>query len=326
MGTRKLRGNLTLYYTTKSPARKGVLFSLLRIRYSWMAFSLNGATSALNPIVLYSIFILPTRALFTVESLKMNRYERQIQFLPFGFPAQQNLQHASVVIVGCGGLGCTLACWLARAGVGKIRLVDDDVVSLRNIHRQILFTDEDENRPKVLAAVEHLRKIASSVLYEPICEKIDVDHRDSLVAGVELILDATDNYAARFHLNRASLRHSIPWIHAGVAGAQGQIFSILPGKTPCLECLFPNLAQIANAEMPEPDKPAGILGPAVGVIASFQAMEAMKILSGKDDCLNPSLMTFDFWKNRVREVEVSGLKNATCVCRESHEKAPEEKP
>lgn len=244
----------------------------------------------------------------------MNRYERQIQFSPFGMASQQKLRQASVVIGGCGGLGCTLAMWLARAGVGKIRLVDGDSVSRKNIHRQILFTEADENRPKVFVAAEHLQTMASSVEYEPICEKINADNRDSLVEGMDLILDATDNYAARFHLNRVSLQHALPWIHAGVAGAQGQIFSIFPGKTPCLECLFPNLAQIAAGEIPEPDKPAGILGPAVGMIASFQALEAIKILSGNDDCVHPALVTFDFWKNRVKEIDIRSWKRAGCVC------------
>ncbi|MDO4584103.1 MAG: HesA/MoeB/ThiF family protein [Planctomycetia bacterium] len=246
----------------------------------------------------------------------MNRYERQIAFPPFGVASEKKLRKASVVICGCGGLGCTLAMWLARSGVGKIRLIDHDSVSLSNIHRQILFAEEDENRQKVLAAVEHLRKVASSTQYEPVCEKIGADNRESLVSGFDLMLDATDNYATRFHLNRAAIRNSLPWIHAGVAGAQGQVFSIVPGETPCLECLFPNLARIAAGECSEPDKPAGILGPAVGMIASFQALEAMKFLSGNRDCVHTALVTFDFWRNRIKEIDLAPLKKADCICQQ----------
>ncbi|HOP76413.1 MAG: ThiF family adenylyltransferase [Thermogutta sp.] len=246
-----------------------------------------------------------------MSQLHLNRYIRQVQCAKFGEESQQRLQTSRVFICGCGALGTTLANHLVRAGVGFVRLVDRDLVNLHNLHRQVLFDEADaaQSLPKAIAAVEHLKRINSEVSLEAIVADVRPNNIDQFAFDVDLILDATDNFETRFLLNDYSLKHKIPWIFAACLSTQGQVYPIIPGRTPCLRCLVPELplpGSVPTCEM------AGILGPVVGVVASIQAMEAMKILAKKFDSVVPDLIAIDLWPFRIQQIKVQSLTTQEC--------------
>lgn len=240
-----------------------------------------------------------------------DRYIRQIQYSNFGTDAQQRLLKSRVLICGCGALGTTLANHLVRAGVGFVRLVDRDVVDVVNLHRQILFDEADAAQavPKAVAAGQHLKRVNSQVSVESVVADVGPNNVQQLASDVDLILDGSDNFETRFLLNDFSLKQGIPWISAACLGTQGQVFTIIPGETPCLRCLIP--------EPPPPGsiptcESAGIFGPVVGVVASIQAMEAIKILAGKWDAVVKDLIAINLWPFRIHQIAVNRLKEQPC--------------
>ena len=244
------------------------------------------------------------------------RYIKQSRFAPLGAEGQARLHDATVLICGCGALGSVLAETLTRAGVGRIRLVDRDFVELSNLHRQVLYDEQDVQAvmPKAIAAQRKLQAINSDISIE--AEVCDVDHTNiqRLLEGVDCICDGTDNFETRFLLNDASHAFSIPWVYGGCVGAEGQQMTVLPGETPCLRCLM--------GEVPPPGTlptcdTVGVLSPIVNVIASVQAMEAMKILSGNQAAISRTLNVFDLWDSRIRQIKLDGLReNSNCTtCR-----------
>ncbi len=237
---------------------------------------------------------------------ELARYERQTRFAPLGVEGQQRLAASSALLIGCGALGSHLADMLVRAGLGRLRIVDRDFLELSNLQRQTLFDEQDlaDQLPKAVAAASRLGRINSQVSIEPVV--VDVDHRNiaQLAAGVDLILDGTDNFETRYLINDLAVRESIPWIFAGVVGASGQVMTIVPGQTPCLRCLMPGPPSAGDAQTCET---AGILGPAVGMIASLEALEAIKILSGHSESINRLLVVIDLWDNRLRQIDLAPL-------------------
>jgi len=236
----------------------------------------------------------------------LDRYVRQMRYGPFGEAGQIELSRKRALVVGCGALGSVIANTLARAGVGKLRIVDRDFLELNNLQRQVLYDEADvaAGLPKAIAAAEKLRKINSEIVIEPIVSDVHAGNIAALVEGVDCIVDGTDNFETRFLLNDASLKWNIPWIYGGCIGAEGQTLTILPGEGPCLGCLM--------SEPPPPGTSptcdtAGILGPIIGVIASMQANEAIKILSGHRDAVNRSLSVIELWDNRLRQVSLKTL-------------------
>lgn len=238
-----------------------------------------------------------------------DRYARQALFQPLGAAGQQQLQNSKALICGCGALGSVIANTLVRAGVGQIRLVDRDFLEITNLQRQVLYDEADvaAGLPKAIAAKNRLEKVNSEVTVEAIVADVDFRNIPALVKGVDVIVDGTDNFDTRFLLNDASINFQIPWVYGGCIGSEGQTMTIVPGQTACLRCLM--------RETPPPGTTptcdtAGILGPIVNVIASFQACEAIKILSGNRAAISPSLMALDMWDNRVRQVSLAALKEA----------------
>lgn len=241
-----------------------------------------------------------------------------------GEAGQNQLRKASAFICGCGALGSLQACWLARAGIGRLILADPDYVALHNLQRQILFSESDtlefahDRKPvlKVEAASVALHAANHEVNVEVHPVRVTHDNVHLFTSGVDLILDATDNYPTRFILNRESLRLGIPWIYGGVLGAAGQVMAFIPGKTPCLECIIPNEPDFTSLTCDE----CGILGPAVGVIASFQAMLAMKILSGNTHLVRPVMHVFSLWDDSYKSLNARNLcTDRTCnVCHKNH--------
>src|SRR4029077_12697034 len=199
-----------------------------------------------------------------------------------------------VTICGCGALGTVLANHLARAGVGRIRIVDRDFIETSNLQRQVLFDESDvtANLPKAEAAARKLRAINSSVTIEPVVTDIDHTNIIDLVQDADLILDGTDNFETRYLINDAAVKLQKPWIYGGVIGSEGQTMTILPGQTPCLRCL---IETAPPPGMTPTCETAGVLGPAVAIIASFEAVEAIKVLSGAESALNRELIMVDIW-------------------------------
>ncbi|MGB9689595.1 ThiF family adenylyltransferase [Thermogutta sp.] len=239
------------------------------------------------------------------------RYLRQIQFADLGAEGQKRLAEARALVCGCGALGTMVANHLVRAGVGFVRIVDRDLVDLSNLHRQCLFDEEDARRqlPKAVAAADKLQRINSEVRVEPIVADIRSDNIGELAQDVDLLVDGTDNFETRFLLNDYAIRQNVPWIFAACLGAQGQVMVVLPGETPCLRCLIPTLPPAGTLPTCET---AGILGPVVGVVASLEAMEALKILAGRRDAVTHDLIVVNLWPVRLRQISLTSMRDPSC--------------
>jgi adenylyltransferase/sulfurtransferase len=249
-----------------------------------------------------------------MPSDSLDRYSRQIRFPQLGEAGQRALLKSRVTLCGCGALGTVLANHLARAGVGSIRIIDRDFIETHNLQRQVLFDEQDvaDNLPKAEAASRKLRAINSAINIEPVVTDIDHTNILDLVADADLILDGTDNFETRYLINDAAVKLEKPWVYGGVIGSEGQTMTILPGKTPCLRCL---IETAPPPGMTPTCETAGVLGPAVSVIASFEAIEALKILSGKVDARNVNLIMVDVWDWTFRQLKVAGLfGKVDCPC------------
>ncbi|MEW4451544.1 ThiF family adenylyltransferase [Bremerella sp. JC817] len=241
-----------------------------------------------------------------------DRYARQMSFARFGREGQEKLSQSTALVVGLGALGSVIANTLARSGVGTLRIVDRDYVEWNNLQRQFIYTEEDvrDRLPKAIAAKNHLQAANADIRID--AQIADVDHRniEQLCQGVDVIVDGTDNFEIRFLLNDASLKLGIPWVYGGCIGAEGQTMTILPGEGACLRCIVPDSPPPGTT--PTCDT-AGILAPIIGVIASMESMEALKILSGHQDQVSRTLNVIDLWDNRLRQVKLGNVAgNASC--------------
>jgi adenylyltransferase/sulfurtransferase len=219
-----------------------------------------------------------------------------MRFPPLGEEGQRRLGESQALLCGCGALGSAIANCLVRAGLGLLRIVDRDFVELSNLQRQTLFDEADAEAglPKAVAAAEKLRTINSTVAVEPIVADIDAANIERFCQGVDVILDGTDNFETRFLINDAAVKLGLPWVYGGCIGAEGQTMTILPGETACLRCLMPDCPPPGSTPTCES---AGILGSIVGLIASIQSVEAIKILSGNRDAVSRSLTVVDLWSD-----------------------------
>lgn len=245
------------------------------------------------------------------------RYRRQIAYAGLAGDGQRSLQAARAMIVGVGGLGSWTAELLARAGVGFLRLIDDDRVDLTNLHRQAMYdeTDASAGALKARAAAAHIKRINGAVAVEPVVARLDAGNVASLADNVDVIIDGTDNFATRFIINDYAVKTNRPWVFAGVLGAEAQTMTIVPGRTACLRCVF---------ESPPPPcidptcRSAGVLGPAVATIAAIQAAEAMKILSGRSEKVSPYLVKLDLWANTFQRIDAASARLDCPCCKQGH--------
>ena len=230
---------------------------------------------------------------------ELTRYRRQIEI--FGEGGQAKLKEAKVFLAGAGGLGSSIATYLTVAGIGKLRIVDDDVVALDNLNRQILHWDSDIGRKKLESAAEKLRGLNPDVEVEVIPETISEDNAGDLVADFGMIVDGMDNFPARYVLNRSALTKKIPFFHGAVHGFYGQATTIIPGKTACLRCIFP--------EVP-PSAAPPVVGVTPGIIGCIQATEVLKYILGKGHLLENRLLMWDGLGCRMDEVPLES--NPAC--------------
>jgi adenylyltransferase/sulfurtransferase len=235
---------------------------------------------------------------------RAERYSRQVLFAGIGEAGQERLGRGSALLVGCGALGTHIADLLVRAGVGRLRIVDRDVVETSNLHRQSLFDARDvaEGLPKAVAAARRLEAINPDVAIEPVASHLDGGNIARHASGAEVLLDGTDNFDTRFLLNDYALAHGIPWVYGACVGAYGLSMTIVPKETPCLRCLMRSMPPPGTTETCDT---AGIIAPAAAFVAAIEAAEAMKILSGARDRLSRDLVAFDLWANSTQRLRLT---------------------
>ncbi len=236
---------------------------------------------------------------------ELARYGRQIIFPEFGEEGQKRLKKSHVLIAGVGGLGSPAATYLACAGVGRLTLVDFESVELSNLNRQILHWERDINEKKVISGSVKLKEMNSTIEIIPLSVRITKENAAGLFDGVDLVMDCMDNMETRFIINESCFKKSIPFIHGGVRGLDGQITTMIPGKTPCLECLYPRGI--------EGKKPFPVFGATPALVASLQTMEAIKLLSGFGETLAGRMLYINGETMNFTMVNIQ--KNRTCpVC------------
>jgi len=239
------------------------------------------------------------------------RYSRQILFRGIGAEGQQRLRAGRVAIVGCGATGSALASLLARAGVGRLRIIDRDYVEPSNLQRQSLFDEKDaaESLPKAIASARKIASFNSEIAVEPRVEDLVPGNIQALLEEMDVILDGTDNFETRYLVNDFAVKASLPWIYAAAVGSYGVTLNVLPGKTACLACIFPDTPR----GMVETCETSGILNSAVNVVASVAATEAVKLLVGGAALgkLRTTLWSMDVWTNELAEI-AAGKPRAGC--------------
>ena len=232
----------------------------------------------------------------------LDRYSRQILFPGIGEEGQRKLGNSSVVIIGCGALGTTIATSLVRAGVGKVRIIDRDFIEHHNLQRQVLFDEEDMRNglPKAIAAERHLRRVNSSVEIQGVVADVNYTNIERLVDDADIILDGLDNFETRLLINDVSLKHNIPWVYGGAISSHGMTMTIFPHETPCFRCLQ---ASTTSKGIALTCDTAGVISPAPFIIGSLQTVEAMKILVGAEE-INRDLIVIDVWKNKFSRFKI----------------------
>ena len=228
------------------------------------------------------------------------RYSRQIRFQPIGEEGQRKLAAGKALIVGMGALGTVLANHMVRAGVGFVRFVDRDYVEASNLQRQMLYDEDDvrESLPKVVAAKRKLERINPDVVLEPVVADVTARNVETLLEGIDIVLDGTDNFQTRFLLNDACYKYGVPFVYGGAVGSRGMTAAFVPHKTPCLRCLVQ-----PSEDTGETCDRVGVIAPIVDIVASYQAAEALKLLVGAAGALRKSIVTIDVWRNHYYEMK-----------------------
>lgn len=240
-----------------------------------------------------------------------SRYSRQARFLPWGEQGQARFGASRVAIVGCGALGTVQAEILTRAGAGTVRIIDRDIVELSNLQRQFLFSEADvaEGTPKAIAAARRLAAINSEVMLEPVVADLSPSNAADLLEGVDLILDATDNFETRYLINDFAVRENIPWVYGAAVSSYGLKLAVIPGVTACFKCIYPEPPGGAQPTC----ETAGVLGTVTATIAALQAADAMKILACGPDGFLARLTTVDMWTGEIRQI-APPARDPRCPC------------
>lgn len=251
------------------------------------------------------------RRLLKVTQASDSRYLRQSRFAPLGEDGQRRLGASRVALVGLGALGSVQAELLARAGVGLLRLIDRDFVELSNLQRQTLYDEADaaEGVPKAVAAARRLASVNSAIKTEAIVADLAPRNAEDLFEGVDLILDGTDNFETRYLMNDFSVLHGIPWIYGAAVAAYGIKLAIVPGRSACFRCVYPDPPQGAQPTC----ETEGVLGPVTAAVAALQTGDALKILSRGADAIGTRLTTIDIWSGEIRQTEPPS-RDPDCPC------------
>lgn len=231
-----------------------------------------------------------------LDSKEQQRYERQIMLPGFGLAGQEKLKRAVILVVGAGGLGSVVLTYLTAAGVGQIRVIDFDIVELSNLNRQTLNWTKDIGRKKVDSAREKLELLNSHVKIENIGNELNEENIQKLVIGCNLIVDALDNLPSRYLLNKIAMAKNLPLIHGAIYGYEGRVTTMIPGRTPCLKCLYREAS---------PPREIPVIGVIPAVIGCLQATEALKYLLGIGKLLTGRLLLYDALSLEFAEVQLA---------------------
>ena len=240
-----------------------------------------------------------------------SRYSRQEILQNIGEEGQKKLLNSSVAIVGCGALGTVAANNLARAGIGKISIIDRDFVELNNLQRQMLFDENDVGAPKAVSAAEKIASINSDIEVNPIIKDVNYTNIEEILNNVDLVIDGTDNIQTRMLINDVCVKNRIPWIYTGAIGTSGMSMNILPDKA-CIRCLYPGIPKAGS--LPTCDT-MGVLNTITVIMGSIETTEAIKILLGFYDEIestNSNLLVYDTWNQSFDSIIVK--KNDKCEC------------
>ncbi|MGM0596314.1 MAG: HesA/MoeB/ThiF family protein [Myxococcota bacterium] len=229
---------------------------------------------------------------------QQQRFQRNLLISGFSETDQLSLLESSVFVVGAGGLGSPLLFYLAAAGIGKIGICDYDQVDLSNLNRQILHRESDQGKLKTRSARDKLKALHSDIQVELFETKLNINNAGEFFADYDLVIDCVDSFSTRMVINDGCLERGTPFIHAGVEGYQGQLFTHFPGSS-CLRCIFSE-----PGELPEKQEPLGILGAVAGITGSMQAVEAVKILTGKPSSYVGHLVFHDFFSGTSKKIKV----------------------
>jgi adenylyltransferase/sulfurtransferase len=245
-----------------------------------------------------------------MDACARERYSRQILFRGIGEAGQEALMASHAVVVGCGALGSFHAAALARAGVGRITIIDRDYVEPSNLHRQWLFEEEDAEQamPKAAAAQRRIRHINSDVRVEAAVADLTAANAGELLAG-DAILDGTDNFDTRYLINDFSVSRGVPWIYGAAVGSYGIAMPVMPGATACLRCVYPDPPSGAQPTC----ETSGVLNAIISLVASVQVAEALKILCGHKEQVDPRITTADLWEGGVRQIAMPA-RDPDCPC------------
>lgn len=230
------------------------------------------------------------------------RYSRQILIPRFDVAGQLKLKQARVLVVGCGGLGCPVALYLGAAGVGELTLVDDDLVELANLQRQVAFAQTDLGESKAATLAARIQGINPDIEVHALNQRLTDEALTRAVAGATLVLDCTDNFNTRFALNRACVAARVPLVSGAAIRGEGQlaVYDSRQPDSPCYHCLYP---EQGNEDLTCSE--AGVIGPLVGIIGASQAMEAIKVISGVGKPLVGRLLILDAWTMEWREMKLA---------------------
>ena len=244
-------------------------------------------------------------------------YARQTVLKEFGRRRQKKLARSKVAVVGLGGLGTISALYLTLAGVGHLRLIDQDTVELSNLHRQVLYTPDDLNYPKVEVSAKRLEKTNPLVKVEPVSENLNAGNVERLLSGMDCVVDGLDNMGTRYVVNRACVRFGIPYVFGAAIGLEGNLSVFAPPETPCLECVLPDVEDdfLSTCDV------RGVLGATAGIIGTMQAMETIKTLTGMGSTLKGKLMICDFSDMYFTTIDV--FKRTGCLACQRKNAFPE---
>jgi molybdopterin/thiamine biosynthesis adenylyltransferase len=216
---------------------------------------------------------------------ELGYYSRQIMMKEIGTKGQVKLKNSKVCVVGLGGLGSVVSMQLTGMGVGFLRVVDGDVIDVTNLHRQYLYGTNNEGKIKVEVAAERLRSLNPYIVVEPVKCLVNEGNAEEIVQGMDLVVDGLDNMAARYAVNRACVKLGVPYVFGAVANTGGNLSTIVPGKTVCLECFYRKKSGKSEG--------IGVHPSAVSIIASIQVSEVIKLITGQEPNLVNKLLNFD---------------------------------
>lgn len=233
------------------------------------------------------------------------RYSRQIALESWGLRTQRKLKTKTVTIVGAGALGTVSSALLAKAGVGRIKIIDFDEVDVVNLSSQLMHWDKDVGKKKTYSLSEKLRAMNPFIEVIEINEKLNENNAEKLLSDTDIVIDATDNLIARDIINKTCVKKEIPFIHAGIRGFYGQVMIVIPGVTPCLSCIF--------KDMSSGPRGCPVIIPHVSLLASIQALEAIKLLTGLGEPAIGHLILVDGLSLDIEKIKID--RNPRCpVC------------